>query len=66
MCGGSPRIRGTRIPVWGIAAAREEGFSDDQIVELYPALTSADLLAAFQYAERHATKISREIRDNQG
>ena len=52
VCGGQPRIAGTRIPVETLLKCKAVGFSDDRILEGYPALTRADLTAAWAYASR--------------
>jgi uncharacterized protein (DUF433 family) len=49
VCGGRPRIAGTRIPVAVILRCREIGFSDERILKGYPALTAEDLSAAWAF-----------------
>jgi uncharacterized protein (DUF433 family) len=65
VCGGAPIIVGTRIPVWGLEAARRRGLADTTILKMYPALTSAKLRAAWQYVANHQDSIDAEIRDNE-
>jgi uncharacterized protein (DUF433 family) len=65
VCGGAPIIVGTRIPVWGLEAARRQGIADKTILKIYPALTSASLKAAWQYVAQHRDLIDAEIRDNE-
>lgn len=66
ICGGSPRIYGTRLPIWGLEAARRAGWSDAKILEAYPALTPAALDLAWGYVETHRELIEREIHENWG
>jgi uncharacterized protein (DUF433 family) len=65
VCGGSIRIRGTRIPVWVIAGFRIRGLSDEALLDAYPTLTQEDLKVAFAYAERYPEEIERELRENE-
>ncbi len=62
VCGGSPRIAGTRIPLWSLAAARDAGRSEKAIVEMYPSLKGRNLAAAWEYIDAHRKQIDREIR----
>jgi uncharacterized protein (DUF433 family) len=52
VCGGRPRVAGTRIPVEVLLRCRDIGFSDERILEGYPALSRADLAAVWAYAAR--------------
>ena len=65
VCGGSARIKDTRIPVWGLARARQQGFTDSDILEMYPHLQASDLAAAWEYQASHAEEINGEIESNQ-
>ncbi len=49
--GGTPVIRGTRIPVHDIASALAAGASEDEMLEDYPALNRKKLALAAFYAE---------------
>lgn len=62
ICGGSARIRGTRIPVWSIAQCLIRGLSDAVIIEMYPVLELADIQAAKLYATEHSDEIAEQIR----
>lgn len=66
ICGGSPRIYGTRLPVWGLERARRKGWSDLDLLENYPSLTQADLEMAWNYVAAHLEQIEREIAENNG
>jgi uncharacterized protein (DUF433 family) len=65
-CGGEACVRDTRITVWGLAAYRRRGLSDEKIREAVAGLTPADLAAAWDYTAKHAEEIDRAIRENEG
>jgi uncharacterized protein (DUF433 family) len=65
VCGGSPCIAGTRIPVWIIEGLRRDGASVATLIEMYPTLSENQILAAFRYADQHADEIAAEIRSNE-
>lgn len=52
--GGDDCIRNTRIPVWLLVSARQQGQMDAQILESYPSLSSLDLAAAWEHFAHHA------------
>jgi uncharacterized protein (DUF433 family) len=62
---GAARIRNTRIPVWSLVQSRQMGASDLEILEAYPALTQADLINAWFYAETFPDEIGRAIAVNE-
>src|SRR5438067_12848227 len=64
-CGGDACIRDRRIPVWLIVNSRRLGATEAQILEDYPALTPADLEAAWQYYESNTEEIDRAILENE-
>lgn len=66
ICGGKPRICGTRIPVWGLEVGRRVGRSDANLLEAYPALTVEDLQAAWNYVAQNPDEIEEQIRQNNG
>jgi uncharacterized protein (DUF433 family) len=47
---GKPVIRGTRIPVELVLRKLAEGAPEEQILDAYPRLVSADIRAALAYA----------------
>ena len=65
ICGGSARVNGTRIPVWGIEVNRRAGVSAASIVRSYSGLRIADIEAAFSYADSHRAEIDLEIKANE-
>jgi uncharacterized protein (DUF433 family) len=48
-CGGRPCIRGMRIRVTDILSLLSSGASHQEILEGYPKLEDADILAALEY-----------------
>ena len=63
---GAPTIEGTGIRVWNVASAYEHsGYSPDEIVELYPALTLEDVHTALAYYYAHIEEF-RERSDDTG
>ena len=51
---GAPTVEGTGIRVWNVASAYEHsGYSPDEIVDLYPALTLPDVHTALAYYYAH-------------
>ena len=65
VCGGSARIRNTRIPVWTIVSFKKLGVSDSELLKSYPDLTQQDLDEAWAYYEQNRTEIDTEIQDNE-
>jgi uncharacterized protein (DUF433 family) len=50
VCGGRPRVRGTRITVSDLLRALAAGDTIDGLVESFPYLSQEDVLAALKYA----------------
>jgi uncharacterized protein (DUF433 family) len=65
VCGGSPRLIRTRIPVWLLQHLRQTGFSESKILEAYPTLTAGDLVQAWGYVAAHKSEIDGEIAENE-
>ena len=63
--GGAAHIARTRIPVWTLAGYRRLGWSNERILESFPALRPVDLLAAFTDADQNPAEIDREIAENE-
>jgi uncharacterized protein (DUF433 family) len=59
---GEPVVRGTRIPVYMLHALAEQGASEDELLEDYPALDKARLEAALLYARTHPRRGRRPSR----
>jgi len=64
-CGGDACVRDTRVPVWVLVNYRRLGGSDTEILRAYPTLTLADLMAAWEYADRHSSEIDTAITENE-
>ena len=65
ICGGRACIEGHRIPVWVLAAYRQMGKSNAELLTYYPQLTEVDLAAAWEYADAHPDEIDRDTRENE-
>ena len=48
--GGKPCIRGMRITVYDVLSYLAEGLSQEEVLEEFPYLTRADILACLAYA----------------
>ena len=64
VCGGAACIDSTRIPVWLLVEYRRNGAPESQILTAYPALTAADLVNAWAYADAHLAEIENLINLN--
>jgi uncharacterized protein (DUF433 family) len=64
VCGGDPRIAGTRIPVWTLEQYRRLGLTEAKILAAFPGLRAADLVNAWSYVAGHAAEVERQIREN--
>ena len=65
VCGGDPRIAGTRIPVWTLEKYRRLGLSEARILGAYPGLRAADLVNAWAYVAEHSGEVERQIHENE-
>ncbi len=66
ICGGQPRIDGTRIKVQHIALEYERlGWTADQICDAHPGLTLAQIHAAISYYYDHREEIDDSIRKDE-
>ena len=59
--GGEPCIRGTRIPVWVLAAMHRQGDTAEEIPEAYPNLSAAQVYAVLSYYYEHRAQIDTVI-----
>jgi uncharacterized protein (DUF433 family) len=64
ICGGSPRIRNSRITVRLIAEMWQGGDSVDDIVKTYPHLQPSWVYDAVSYYLDHKEEIEQEIEEN--
>ena len=53
---GTPVVRGTRVPVHDLAAAKASGMADEDILEDYPSVSPDQLGLAILYAEANPRK----------
>ncbi|MEA5513800.1 DUF433 domain-containing protein [Nodularia sp. UHCC 0506] len=58
VCGGQPRIRNTRIPVWTLMTFRQQGADDAELLRNYPHLTQDDLNAVWTYYTQHEAELN--------
>ena len=66
ICGGCPRIAGTRIKVQQIILEYERlGWTPDQICEAHPSIGLADIHAALMYYYDHKKEIDRDIQNDE-
>ena len=65
VCGGSARIRQTRIPVWSLENARRNSVTEAELLQDFPSLTAQDLANAWTYVSSHREEIEREIAENE-
>jgi len=65
VCGGSARIRQTRIPVWSLENARRIGVTEVELLQNFSSLTAQDLANAWAYVISHSEEIEREIAKNE-
>ncbi len=65
VCGGEPRIAGTRIPVWTLEQGRRLGASEADLLRDFPGLRAADLVNAWTYVASHLDEIETQIRANE-
>jgi len=65
ICGGSPRIRNSRITVRHVALMVRDGDKPEDIAQSYPHLNLASVYDAVSYYLDHQSEIEQEILDNQ-
>ena len=51
ICGGRPRVKGTRLTVEFLLGLKAAGWSEAQILDSYPHLGEPDLRAVFAFAQ---------------
>jgi uncharacterized protein (DUF433 family) len=65
VCGGDPRIAGTRIPAWVLEQYRRLEMTEAQLLASFPTLRATDLVNAWAYVAAHRDEIERQIRENE-
>ncbi len=61
VCGGRLRINGTRLTVNQIVTWYKQGYNPEEITELYPHLTLAQVYTALAYYHTQKDKIENDI-----
>ena len=64
ICGGEPRIRGTRITVRAIVESIRLYHAKEPLLQAYPDLTPEDLDAALVYYVEHPGEIERYLHEH--
>ena len=65
VCGGSPIIKGTRIPVWAIVGYYKKlNYSIEEILKQLPELSPAQVYDALSFYYDHQDDIERELELN--
>jgi uncharacterized protein (DUF433 family) len=64
ICGGEPRIRGTRITVRTIVESIRLYHATEPVLQAFPGLTSMTLNAALVYYVEHPEEIEQYIREH--
>jgi len=62
--GGDACIRNTRIPVWLLIEYKRSGMADGELLQCYPGLNAADLIAAWDYSAVHFDEVERQLREH--
>ena len=57
VCGGHACVRRTRIPVWTLVSLRQQGATEQELLNNYPGLTLEDLTAVWGYYYNHKSEI---------
>jgi uncharacterized protein (DUF433 family) len=55
--GGQACVRNTRIPVWALVSFRQQGSTEQELLNNYPGLTLDDLTAVWGYYYNHKLEI---------
>lgn len=64
IAGGSPVIRGTRIPIKAIIGYYKMGLTIEEMLEGFPKLTPAQIYDALSYYHDHQDEIDQDIEEN--
>lgn len=63
ICGGQPRIAGTRIPVWTLATYWSQKVPDSELLRFFPHLNAEQIRAAKDYYLAHQREIDEAARE---
>lgn len=55
---GQPCVRGLRITVWDVLSWLAAGMSEEEILDDYPELESADFRAIYEFAARMGRRVA--------
>ncbi|HMO53246.1 MAG TPA: DUF433 domain-containing protein [Tepidiformaceae bacterium] len=61
VCGGSPVLKGTRMPVKAIAARHKMGWTPETVIEQFPHLDVAAVYAAFAYYFANKAEVEADL-----
>jgi len=61
VCGGLPRIDGTRITVHRLATLYKQGQSPEEMVQTYPQLSLAQVYSTLAYYHANRAEIESEL-----
>lgn len=61
--GGRATVARTRIPVWTLVEARQNGATDSELLQAFPVLSADDIVNAWNYYWGHKEEIDRDIRE---
>ena len=61
VCGGEARVRETRITVGTLIALQQQGATEAELIENFPAITPSDLDAVWAYYRTHAAEVEASI-----
>lgn len=65
ICGGAARIINTRIAVWVLENARQQGVTEAGLLQDYPTISAQDLANAWNYVRFHKAEIDEQIHLNE-
>ena len=63
--GGDACLRNTRIPVWLLVQLKQSGWADTRLLENYPVLTSADLVAAWDFYAANTSQVEAQCHSHE-
>ncbi len=61
VCGGHACVRNTRIPVWTLVSLRQQGATEQELLNNYPGLNLEDLTAVWGYYYNHKSEIDTVV-----
>jgi uncharacterized protein (DUF433 family) len=65
ICGGRPRVAGTRVPVHRIACYHQLGYSPEEMLGLLNSLSLSQIYAALAYALANPEEIQEALREEE-